>query len=159
MIASGVELFAKLVHVLGAILWIGSIYFSASALHQRAPALFARDEDFESFITGLSDKNRYRHLLAFSASLLSGVALTYLAWAKYTPRQTWAWSLIILKVVLFIISALIFSYISWRLWPSRIFALPEELRQQRRLGAWARWLLWSSLMLAATAGVILAHTT
>lgn len=159
MIASGAELIAKLVHVLGAMLWIGSIYFSASALHQRAPALFARDEDFEAFITGLSDKNRYRHLLAFNASLLSGVALTYLTWTKHSPHQLWSWSLIALKIVLFAISALIFGYISWRLWPSRIFALPEELAQLRRRGAWARWSLWGSLMLAAAAGVLLAHTT
>lgn len=160
MIMSALELIMRLVHVLGAILWIGSIYFSASAIHQRAPALFARDEDFEAFVTGLSDKNRYRHVLAFSASLLSGLALVALGHARYAHHgHAWSWALIAIKGVLWVIGALIFGYISWRLWPERIFSLPQELKRQRRRGAWARWSLWASLMGAATAGVLLAHTT
>lgn len=160
MIMSALEHLMRLIHVLGAILWIGSIYFSASAIHQRAPSLFARDEDFEAFVTGLSDKNRYRHLLAFSASLLSGLALVVLGHARYShPDHAYSWALIAVKGACFVIGALIFSYISWRLWPERIFALPQELEQQRRRGAAARWSLWTSLMLAAAAGVLLAHAT
>ena len=149
---------ARLVHVLGAALWLGSIYFSATALHQRAPKLFERDEAFEAFITGLSDGNRRRHLTAFMACLLSGAALVASSGPRAASQASGAWglwwALMALKLGLWGAGAALFGVISWRLWPARVFALAQELDGVRRQGTLARWALLGVLGAGACAGVV-----
>jgi hypothetical protein len=140
-------LVARWVHGIGASLWLGSIFFSAIALHKRAPHLFERDDDFEDFITGLTDGNRRLHLLAYSASLVSGLLLWWMMGARAS-----AW-VMVAKLVCWSVAASVFVYISWWLWPHRIFALRQERAWFRRRGDVARGVMFAALGLAAALGL------
>lgn len=147
------DLGARLVHGIGAALWIGSIYFSATALHQRAPKLFERPADFERFITALTDGNRARHMLAASSCLISGIILLFTApHLSHTQLISAA-----IKGLLWSGACVTIGYISWRLWPERIFALEQELPEIKARGARARWAVLMMLILAAALGYAISH--
>ena len=70
--------------------------------------------------------------------------------------RTWL-AVVLIKVTLFASAVVIFSYASWRLWPRRIFATPDELPAIRRR---FRLVGFSLLVIAATSFAlgILPHT-
>lgn len=65
---------------------------------------------------------------------------------------------IALKVVLLAVAAAVFGWVSWRLWPARVFALPAEIpRWQRRfdlVGAALVGLVGAQFVLGIAAHVI-----
>jgi uncharacterized membrane protein len=127
---------AAIVHALAGAAWFGSMFYSLTVLQPRAKAYFADDAQFEDFVATLARGARWKVLSAFALVLLSGLALVPL-FVSHLSRTAWL-TLIITKVVLFLVALCIFCYASWRLWPSRIFATPEELpviqRRFRRVG-------------------------
>jgi hypothetical protein len=112
------------------------MFYSLTVLQPRAKAYFVDNAQFEEFVATVARGARWKVLSAFALVLLSGLALIPLS-ASQLPRAAWL-SLIIAKAVLFVAALCIFCYASWWLWPTRIFATPEELpalqRRFRRVG-------------------------
>lgn len=108
--------------------WFGGVWLSLVNLHRRGPALFDDPAEFERVIAGFTRGNRW---IIIGAA--SGVAVTgALAWSLIdAPSPTWT-ALMYAKLGLLVGNVAIMSYVSWVIWPRRLFALPEELGPIRR---------------------------
>jgi uncharacterized membrane protein len=112
-------------HVLAGAAWLGAMVYSYFVLHPRARSYFPRDADFEPFIAAVSRGARYPVLAGLALIGLSGMGLLLVRWPG-SPPLTWL-VLMAAKVLLFLAAVGLFGYVSWRLWPARIFALPAEV--------------------------------
>jgi hypothetical protein len=113
------------VHVLAGAAWFGAMFYSFFVLHPRAHAYFKRETEFESFITAVSAGARYAVLSALGLIGLTGAALIWLRWPE-PPSPRWL-VFIGAKVVLWTVALGLFVYVSWRLWPARLFAVEAEI--------------------------------
>lgn len=125
-------LLLTLVHALAGAAWFGSMFYSLTVLHPRAGAYFRGQdpEAFETFIATLAQGARWKVLGAFVLVFASGVGLVLLHRPASAPT-TWL-GLIAAKLILFLAALAVFCYASWRLWPARIFATPEEVPIHQR---------------------------
>jgi hypothetical protein len=114
-----------LLHALAGAACLGAMVYSFFILHPRARAFFPREAEFEAFIATVSRGTRYPVLTALALVGASGAALSVVRWPG-TPAVTWV-ALIGLKTGLFAAAVGLFVHVSWRLWPARILALPEEV--------------------------------
>ena len=142
-------------HALSSAAWFGSMFYSLTTMQPRARTYFASDLEFEAFVAHVAHGARWKVIGAFAFVTVTGAALIVVA--HPTPASD-AWLAVIgIKAALLIAAVLIFSYASWRLWPRRVFATPQELptiRRQFRIVA-------VSLILIAAASFalgILPHT-
>jgi uncharacterized membrane protein len=130
-IVSAARSVAAVVHALAGAAWLGSMFYSLLIVQPRAKAFFADDSRFEEFVATLAQGARWKVLSAFSIVLVSGLALIPVSATR--PLRGWWLALIVTKIVLFAAALGVFCYASWHLWPSRIFAAPDEVpRIQRR---------------------------
>ena len=144
----------ELVHVLAGVVWLGAMVYSFFVLHPRAHAYFPKDADFEVFIATMSRGARYPVLAALALIGLSGAALLPLRWPE-TVSAPWL-VLMGVKVLLFLAALGLFVYVSWRLWPARLFALPAEVPHFQRAFRRAAMAMMGIASLAMVLGV-LAH--
>lgn len=120
-------------HVVGGGVWVGAMVFSVLILHPRAESFFKRSADFEDFIFHVVHGARWKVLAGIVVIALSGAAL---ALARPAPAPP-AWTpLLALKLALFAASLGLFLYVSWVLWPRRLFAAEAELPPIRRRFWW-----------------------
>lgn len=119
-------------HVVGGGVWIGAMVFSVFILHPRAERFFQRSADFEDFIFSVVHGARYKVLAGIAAIVGSGVALLL---AGAAPPGPWRW-LVAVKVALLLASLALFLYVSFALWPRRVFAREDELPAVRRRFWW-----------------------
>ena len=127
-------------HVLAGAAWFGSMFYSLTVLHPRAQRYFETPDEFEHFITTVSDGSRSKVLGAFGFIAITGLALLLLS----VPRTiSYLWlTLIGFKIILFFVALVVFWYTSWRLWPARIFATPDEIPTfQRRFRTISRTMI------------------
>jgi hypothetical protein len=75
----------------------------------------------------LAAGNRWRVVALIAALGLSGLALIPLS---HHPAGWWL--LLTFKFVLLVLASAVFWWVSWRGWPQRVFALPEELPAVQR---------------------------
>jgi hypothetical protein len=115
------------IHTLGGGVWIGAMVFSIFVLHPRAEQYFQRGADFESFIFTVVHGARWKVFSGIVAILASGIGLC--VWPGHAILADDALWLIVFapKLALFCASAGLFVYVSWVLWPKRVFATAEEL--------------------------------
>lgn len=141
------------VHALAAAAWFGSMFYSLLVLQPRARVFFETDRQFEEFVATLSQGARWKVLSAFALVLFSGVSLIPVA-APHPLTKLWL-SLIVAKSILFVAALCVFCHASWRLWPARIFASPDEApafqRRFRRIGLWMITLVGLNLALGVIA--------
>jgi hypothetical protein len=67
--------------------------------------------------------NRWKVIGLIAALALSGLALVPVE----SGHSTGWWLAVGAKVVLLLAASVLFWWVSWRLWPRRVFALPPEL--------------------------------
>jgi putative copper export protein len=137
------------IHVLATSAWFGAMLYSLVVLQPRATLYFDRPEEFENFITAVSDGARWKVLAVAGLSALSGVAIALVTWPE---ENSTAWILLgALKVALLLLALAVFGYASWRLWPARVLATREEIPgfqvAFRRVG-------WAMLTLIGSAAVL-----
>ncbi|WP_129665235.1 hypothetical protein [Phytoactinopolyspora endophytica] len=102
--------------------WLGSMLYSLVIVQPRAHRFFAADDDrLEEFLTVLGSGNR-RPVLALLAGLLVSAASLPAIDSPSTSRAI----LYALEGGLLLAASAVFARVSWRLWPRRVFALPEE---------------------------------
>ena len=121
------------VHVLGGGVWIGAMAFSVFVLHPRAERFFSGSSTFEDFIFTVVHGARWKVVAGIVGIVASGVALA----VAIGPNAVAGWSgIVAAKVTLLAVSLALFVYVSWVLWPLRVFASADELPAVRRRFWW-----------------------
>lgn len=99
--------------------WLGSMLYSLVIVQPRAARFFGADDDaHEAFLVTVGAGNR-RPVLAILTVL--GVS-----WALILAATGADAALLAAEGVALAAAAAVFAHVSWRLWPRRVFALPEE---------------------------------
>lgn len=120
------------VHVLGGGVWIGAMAFSVFVLHPRAERFFAGNSTFEDLLFTVVHGARWKVVAGIVGIVASGIALT---WQLAPGVDGWS-GLVLAKTLLLTTSLALFVYVSWVLWPRRVFASAEELPAVRRRFWW-----------------------
>ncbi len=148
----GMSTAVAIAHVWIGAVWLGGVWLSLVNLHRRGPRLFADEAEFERVIAGFTRGNRWLILAAAGGMCLSGALL----WALIEARPAGWSALIIAKVALLCGNVIGMAYVSWIIWPRRLFALPAELPAIRRRQTVVR--VCSTVFLAASAALgVAAH--
>jgi hypothetical protein len=127
-------------HLALAAVWLGSMIYSLTVVQPRVDRFFPDHVHREEFLLTLAQGNR-RPVVALVAALLT----TDLAVLVSRPEVRLGYCI---ALVLYLLAGAVFVHVSWRHWPARVFALPEELPGfQRRL----RQLAWTMLGLVGAA--------
>lgn len=114
------------VHTLAVAAWFGCMVYSVT-LVQRHPAVSEQPAVYEDFVTTLSHGVRWQVLGMLAAIVPTWAAIVLLRVAAPDPPGAWWIALVVTKSATLLFATALFWYLSWRLWPRRIFALPEEL--------------------------------
>jgi hypothetical protein len=119
------------VHLLAAALWFGAMAYSLGVVQPRASRFLAGDERrSEAFAVELAAGAR-RGVLALIALLAISGGVLVATEAGDDPSAGW-WLLVAVKAALLAAAAALFAYVSWALWPRRLFATADELPALRR---------------------------
>lgn len=139
-----------IVHAGLAAAWVGGMAYSLFVVQPKLKRYFGTDEEAREHLTAvIASGNRWRVIALIAVIAATGVALLLLV---DTDLRIHA-----LKAILLIVATGIFWYVSYRHWPRRIFATPEELPT---LQTQLRILATTMLALAGTAfalGVLAIH--
>lgn len=143
------------VHALTGAVWLGAMVYSLRVVQPRAAAFFAQDDDaHEDFVTTLAARNRWPVLGLAGLLAVTGVV----AWALSASAPA-ATALHAVKGLLLLAALSVFAYVSWRVWPKRLFALPEERTALRSTLRRAAYALTGLVGAAYALGVVAAHLT
>lgn len=115
----------QLVYLVLTTLWLGSMVYSLVVVQPRVARFFREDEQREEFLVVLASGNRWPVVALVVGLLLSGGGVAIAGSGAVSAGFT-------LAVGLDLVAAGIFVDVSWRHWPARIFALPEEIPAFRR---------------------------
>lgn len=143
------------VHIVAAAVWLGAMAYSLAVLQPRLRRFFADPVRSEELATFLAAGARWKVIAMIGLLGVTGAGLVAVeGWQHST-----GWRLAVLaKVVLLLVAAGFFCWVSWRLWPARVFALPAEVpRWQRRfdaVGAVLIGLVGAEFLLGAVAHVL-----
>ncbi len=104
--------------------WLGSMLYSLLVVQPRAARFFGTDDDArEAFLLTLGAGNRRPVLAIIAAAVTAGVLIPVL---RQDGVPAYGASSIVVAG-----AAAVFIHVSWRLWPRRVFALPEERAAHR----------------------------
>lgn len=140
-------------HLLLAAVWLGSMTYSLLVVQPKAARFFTDESRLEEFLVALAHGNRWRVVALVGALILSAIAVMII-WPEAAAGYAVA-------LVLYTAAAGVFANVSWRHWPARVFALPEELpgfHRRLRRQAWAMVVL-VGLAFVVTASVSVAAGT
>ena len=100
--------------------------YSFVVLHPHARQYFGQETEFEAFIAAISHGARWPVLMALA--FLGGTGVGLVALSRPQPYSPLWIALIAGKGVALAAALSLFLYTSWRLWPARIFAAPDEVQ-------------------------------
>ena len=115
-----------ILHALAGATWLGAMVYSFVVLHPHARRYFGQETEFEAFIAAISHGARWPVLLALA--LLAGTGGGLVALNRPQPSSPIWVALVAGKIGAFTAALSLFLWTSWRLWPARIFAAPDEVR-------------------------------
>lgn len=128
-------------------MWLGAMGYSLFVVQPRLARLVAHDTSrIEEIHRELAFGNRWRVVGLIATLWLTGIGL---AWLR--PGE---WVLVSLKAFLLLAATVLFWWISWRAWPRRVFALPEELPALQRQFRQAALAMFAFVALAFAAGLL-----
>jgi len=119
----------RFVHIIASAGLLGAMGYSIGVVQPRARRFFEKPADFEEFTAFISNGARWKMLGTLAVIGLTGALLII-----FHPREAdhrWL-ALIAAKMLVLLIATVVFCYASWRLWPARIFASPEEIPKFQR---------------------------
>jgi uncharacterized membrane protein len=113
------------VHAGTAAVWLGAMLYSLFVVQPRAAAAL---EDAEPLFVALAAGARWMVIAMCAVLAASGAGLIAIE-----DDASTAWTVLVsVKTALLIAALALFGDVSWRMWPARLFALPEEVSQHRR---------------------------
>ncbi|QUQ72502.1 hypothetical protein [Kutzneria sp. CA-103260] len=119
------------IHTMALAGWFGTQIYSV-LLVQRHPAQDEDPEYFEDFAARLANGSRYTLLGVIAAMIPTWVVIIALRAASGADLGVaWVW-LVVVKSLAMLVAIGLFAYLSWHVWPLRIFALRDELPAVRR---------------------------
>lgn len=130
-------------HLTIAAVWMGSMTYSLFVVQPKADRFFTDESRREEFLVALAHGNRWRVVAMIGVLVLSAVAVMA-TWPEVIAGYAVA-------IGLYVAATCVFAQVSWRHWPARVFALPEELAGFRRR---LRIQAWTMLGLVGTAFVV-----
>lgn len=143
-------------HTLAGAVWLGAMVYSLRVVQPRAARFFAGDDEaHEDFLTTLAARNRWPVLGLAGLLAATGIAAYAMAPDAVTTAGL---ALHAVKGLLLLAALSVFVYVSWRVWPKRLFALPGEERTALRSALRRAAYTLTGLVGAAYAlGVVAAH--
>ncbi len=142
-----------LIHTGVGAVWLGAMVYSLGVVQPRVGRLFGDTAKAEDVYRELAAGNRWRVVAMIVLLGLSGAALVLTAGDR---SATW-WALVTAKVALLMAAAALFWWVSWRAWPTRIFALPDELPAMQGRFRRVAVLMTGLVAVALALGVLAAH--
>ena len=112
-----------LVHLGVGATWLGGMLYSLFVVQPRVPRVLPDPVAAEELYRELGAGNRWRVIGLIAALAASGAGLVAV---RSGGSPQW-WVAIGAKVVLLVAASALFWWVSWRGWPRRVFALPDEL--------------------------------
>jgi uncharacterized membrane protein len=106
-------------------LWLGSMVYSLVVVQPKVARFFSDDERREEFLVAMANGNRWPVVALVAGLVVSGGVVAIAGSGAVAAGYAVA-------VGLDLVAAAIFVDVSWRHWPARVFALPEELPGFRR---------------------------
>jgi hypothetical protein len=128
-----VTFLALSVHLLAGAVWLGAMAYSLAVVQPRAQRFIEDERRREAFAAELAAGAR-RPVLGVIALLAASGAVLVALEAGDGTGSGW-WLLVGAKVALLAAATALFWHVSWRLWPRRLFATPEELPALRARSA------------------------
>lgn len=113
-----------LAHVGVAAMWLGSMAYSLFVVQPRVARLLRDPGRAEEVYRELGAGNRWRVIGLIAALWVTGILLVIVH--KGSAGTAW-WSAVAVKALLLTAASALFWWVSWRGWPRRVFALPDEL--------------------------------
>jgi len=130
-------------------LWLGSMAYSLFVVQPRVARLMRDPVRAEELYRELAAGNRWRVVALIATLGLSGAALVPL-----TGPNTAG---VVAKAALWLGAAGLFWWVSWRGWPRRVFALPEELPAEQARFRRVALAMTAMVALAFALGVLISH--
>jgi hypothetical protein len=118
-------------HLTIAATWLGSMVYSLVVVQPRIAQFFTDESRREAFLLAVAHGNRWKVAPVVGALVLSGVVMI-----ATSPRVAAGYAV---ATIMYAAAAAIFVNVSWRHWPARVFALPDELagfRSRLQIQAW-----------------------
>lgn len=112
------------VHVGVAVAWLGAMGYSLFVVQPRIARAVVDPRRAEEIYRELGAGNRWPVIGLVAALAGSGVGLIIIHNGR---SDGWWWLVVGAKALLLGVAAGLFWWVSWRLWPRRVFALPAEL--------------------------------
>jgi len=122
-----------LAHLGIAAIWLGSMTYSLMVVQPRVGRFFTDETRREEFLVLLANGNRRPVVALVSVLVVTAGGLAVLTSPAYA-----------VVLALYLAAAAVFWHVSWRHWPARVFARPDELagfRRQLRTEAWTMLVL------------------
>jgi len=138
------------VHILASAAWFGGMFYSFFVLHPRARAFFSSPRQVEEFVVFVAGGARWKVL--FGAAVIAVTGLMLMPGHDHAPAL-W-WTCLSAKVMLFLCALAVFAYTSWKAWPARLFAAPEEIPRFQRQFRWIALALMGLVALCFFLGVL-----
>jgi hypothetical protein len=144
-----------LAHAVAGAVWLGAMAYSLAVVQRRVRLFFGDPARAEEVAVFLAAGARWKVIgLMVVLAATGGGLIAVEGWGHSAGWQV----AVVVKAVLLAGAAGFFAWVSWRLWPARIFALPAEiLRWQRRfdlVGAVLVGLVGAEFVLGIAAHVI-----
>lgn len=119
----------RFVHIIASAGLLGAMGYSIGVVQPRARRFFQNPADFEEFTAFISHGARWKMIGTLALIAVTGAVLVI--FHPHEAGHRWL-ALMGAKIGILLIATVLFCYASWRLWPARIFAPPEEIPKFQR---------------------------
>jgi hypothetical protein len=136
-------------HLLLAAGWFGAMAYSIGVIQPKLLRYFGSPQQAEEPATFVAAGARWKVIGVIATLGVTGAALIVL----HDERSPAWWGLIGAKIALLAVASGVFWYVSWRMWPRRLFSLPAEVPGRQAAFRRVGWTLLSLVVAASVLGV------
>lgn len=129
-----------LVHAGLAAGWLGAMAYSLGVVQPKLVSFFGSAAAAEEAATYVAAGARWKVIGVLAGLALTGLGLVLL---QADGKSTGWWVLVAAKGLALVLATSVFSYVSWHMWPLRLFATAAEVPAHRR-----RFTLTGGILLA-----------
>jgi hypothetical protein len=150
-----------LAHIGVGALWLGSMLYSLFVVQPAVARVLPEPVQAEDVYRELGAGNRWKVATLIAALALSGAGLVVTtdagAASVVSGRSLGWWLLVGTKTALLVGASALFWWVSWRGWPRRVFALPDEIGGEQARFRRVALALTALVGTAFVLGIVAAH--